>query len=346
MPDYADVLLDRPNGAVNDRADLLQIGEWASCPRHMQSGMPCQDTADRVSRSEPGRNFFVADIFGATPKGDVASMEHPLFALQANDRQVKVYRHNNCTVTVSPGRGGCATIHDKDLWIYCISQLVAAMNRGSSVSRVVRFKVCDFLRATNRGTSGRDYERVTEMLRRLSETRVETSIKTEGRCEIGFWGLVSHAEMIVPQGHENMTAIEVELPAWLFGSIEAMKVKTLSPAYFQLRKPIERRIYEIARKHCGEQPIWRISLAVLHVKSGSRSPLRNFRQDVRKLAESGRLPDYLMAYDRARDIITFYGNGPKGRQAEARDMVAGRPHAPIAAHEALHHRKARKTGRS
>ena len=83
-------------------------------------------------------------------------------------------------------------------------------------------------------------------------------------------------------------------------------------------------------------------MAVLHQKSGSTSPLRRFRFDVKALAESGDLPDYLMAFDEARDMVTFYANGPKGRIAEAKDMLAGRPHASLLAHEKAHTRKTGK----
>ena len=63
---------------------------------------------------------------------------------------------------------------------------------------------------------------------------------------------------------------------------------------------------------------------------------------MKALAESGDLPDYLMAFDEDRDVVTFYANGPKGRQAEAVDMLAGRAHASVNAHEKAHARKARK----
>jgi len=299
-------------------------------------------TARLAPDRTPQRDFFIADILDAAPKADTASMEHPLFALKAGDSRIRTYERNGCTVTVKPGHDGCATIHDKDLWIYCISQMVEARNAGQEVSRVVRFKAYDFLRATNRDTSGRAYIRMGEMLARLTGTRIETNIETAGRRERGFFGLVDSAKVVEHDRSDRMVAVEVTLPDWLFRSVKAMHVLTLSRDYFRLRKPLERRIYELARKHCGTQPNWRISLVVLHHKSGSASPLRNFREDVRTLVESGHLPDYLMAYDPARDMVTFYAHGPKGRVAEAKDMLAGRPHAPVIAHEKAHARKARK----
>ncbi|GAB4405418.1 MAG: hypothetical protein OHK0048_25270 [Rhodoferax sp.] len=139
-----------------------------------------EDTSDQVqppkaraksSHLVPHRHrqgdFFIADILGAIPKGDMASMEHPLFALKAGDMRVRTYERNGVTVTVKPGHDGCATIHDKDVWIYCISQLVEAMNRGrEDVSRVVRFTAYDFLVSTNRRTDGDSYERMKDALDR------------------------------------------------------------------------------------------------------------------------------------------------------------------------------------
>lgn len=70
----------------------------------------------------------MAAISNAHPKDDLASMEHPLFALRAGDRTARTYSRNGHTVTVMPGYMGCATIHDKDILIYCISQLVRALD--------------------------------------------------------------------------------------------------------------------------------------------------------------------------------------------------------------------------
>src|SRR5215467_2469888 len=46
---------------------------------------------------------------------------------------------------------------------------------------------------------------------------------------------------------------------------------------FRLDGGIERRLYELCRKHCGAQPTWSIGLELLYKKSGSREPLRNFQ---------------------------------------------------------------------
>ncbi len=94
---------------------------------------------------------------------------------------------------------------------------------------------------------------------------------------------------------------------------------TLSRDYFRLRKPLERRIYELARKHCGRQPEWRISVAVLHHKSGSASPRRVFRAMLREMIATDHLPDYHLS-EEPGDIlrVTPRRGGPPRSPAPAR----------------------------
>lgn len=292
-----------------------------------------EDTADQAqppkaraksSHLVPHRHrqgdFFIADILDAIPKGDMASMEHPLFALKAGDMRVRVYGRNGATVTIKPGHDGCATIHDKDVWIYCISQLVEAMNRGrEDVSRVVRFTAYDFLVSTNRRTDGDSYERMKDALDRLRGTSVNTDIETDGFREARGFGLVD-SWRVVEEKARRMVAVEVTLPEWLWRSVKAKHVLTLSRDYFRIRKPLDRRIYELARKHCGAQPKWRVSIKTLYEKSGSTDALRKFRAAAKALAESNELPDYRMTFDAEGDALTFYARAEKGRIAQIADL--------------------------
>ncbi|MBA4143306.1 MAG: replication initiator protein A [Nitrosospira sp.] len=42
-------------------------------------------------------------------------------------------------------------------------------------------------------------------------------------------------------------------PNELYNVVQAHEVLKINPSHFRLRKPIERRLYELARKHCGNQ---------------------------------------------------------------------------------------------
>ena len=65
------------------------------------------------------------------------------------------------------GEGARRPIHDKDVLIFCISQLMAAVNAGRPTSPVLQLKAHDLLVATNRETSGDGYRRLREALERL-----------------------------------------------------------------------------------------------------------------------------------------------------------------------------------
>lgn len=253
----------------------------------------------------PTEDFFVCDIFDASFKDDLGSMEHPIFSLSTRpDRRILEYAHNGIHVQVTPSVRGRATIHDKDILIYCISQLMAALNAGREISRTLQLKAHDLLVATNRDTSGDSYARLREAFERLAGTRITTNLET-GQTETttGF-GLIESWEIIRKSRGGRMVSVTVTLSEWLYRAVLAKSVLTLSRDYFRLRKPLERRIYELARKHCGRQREWRVSVATLHKKSGSAAPIRVFRAALRKMITAGHLPDYEMN-EQQGDLIVF-----------------------------------------
>ncbi len=247
-----------------------------------------------VSGYPPARgDFFVCDIFDALPKDDMASMEHPLFSLSTRpDRRILNYTHNGVEVTVVPSVRGLATLFDKDILIYCISQLMAAINAGREVTRQLRLTAHDLMTATGRETSGDGYARLREAFERLAGTRITTNVVTGGIEATTGFGLIESWQILRATRGGRMVQVAVTLSEWLFRAVTAKSVLTLSRDYFGLRKPLERRVYELARKHCGRQPEWRISMEVLARKSGSASPLRVFRKMIRDMIAADPLPDY------------------------------------------------------
>ena len=238
-------------------------------------------------------DFFVCDIAGVVFKDDMATMEHPVFSLSTRpDRRVLRYDHGGTSVEISPSVKGLATIHDKDVLIYCISQLVAALNAGRPVARRVELVAHDLLVATRRETGGDSYRRLREAFERLSGTRIVTNIPTGDTVTTTGFGLLEEWQIVRRTTSGRMVSVTVTLSDWLFRAVLARSVLTLAPGYFALRKPLERRIYELARKHCGRQPRWQVSMKVLCAKSGSASPLRVFRKMIRDMEAADLLPDY------------------------------------------------------
>lgn len=280
------------------------------------------------------QDFFVCDFFAAVPKHDLASMEHPIFSLSTRpDRRVVSYEHNGATLTVIPSVKGRATIFDADILIFCISQLMAALNLGRAVSRKLTLTASDLLQATNRETSGDGYKRLRDAFERLAGTRITTNIVT-GDHEIthGF-GLIESWEIVRKTRAGRMIAVTVTLSEWLFNAVLSRSVLTLSRDYFRMRKPLERRIYELARKHCGRQAEWSVSVATLAKKTGSTSPVRVFRAMLREMIRENRLPDYLLSEEGGdilrvtpRAAVLEPGEGPHLRPetlAQARSIVPG-----------------------
>jgi plasmid replication initiation protein len=283
----------------------------------------------------PTADFFLCDIFDALPKDDLATMEHPVFSLSTRpDRRILEYEHNGVQMTVTPSVRGLATIHDKDILIYCVSQLMAAINAGRAVSRTLHLRAHDLLVASNRETSGDGYKRLRDAFERLAGTRITTNIAT-GEIEVtrGF-GLIESWEIVRRSRGGRMISVAVTLSEWLFRAVMAKSVLTLSRDYFRLRKPLERRIYELARKHCGRQPAWTVSVDTLLKKSGSASPRRVFRKMLRDMIAAGHLPDYDMT-EEPGDLIRFtqkgvVDDGPRGPALSpdvlerARELAPGR----------------------
>lgn len=274
------------------------------------------DQAENTGRGlvkirHPNRDFFIADLFDYALKDDGASMEAPIFTLATKPDLSTWEWHSkdgNKHVKVVPSVLGRATQHDKDILIYVVSQLTEGLNRGreDAQNRTVRFTVHDFLVTTNRSVGGRGYDMLKQAFERLRGTSITTDIRTGGqRVQQGFgvideWRIVDKSPT-----DERMIAVEVTLSRWLYNAVQAFEVLTIHPDYFRLRSPLARRLYEIARKHCGHQAQWSIGIALLQEKAGSKSSLREFRRAVRAIQDDDSLPEYRLSLG-ADDKVTFY----------------------------------------
>ena len=279
------------------------------------------DKAGLIRVRHPNRDFFLADMFDYALKDDGASMEAPIFTLSTKpDLSIWQWtsKDGNKSVRVAPSVLGRATQHDKDVLIYVVSQLTEALNRGrdDAQHRTVRFTVYDFLVTTNRGVGGDDYRRLQEAFERLAGTRITTDIKTGGeRVKEGFGVIDAWRIIEKSRTDERMIAVEVTLSRWLYNAVQAFEVLTIHPDYFRLRKPLARRLYEIARKHCGRQTQWVIGLPLLHEKSGSRGSIYEFHEAIKEIAKTDILPEYRLSVSQAGRVaevrVTFYVRDPQ-----------------------------------
>jgi plasmid replication initiation protein len=259
----------------------------------------------------PNRDFFLCDLFDYAMKDDGVSMEAPIFTL-ATKPDTSVWhwesKDKSRSVTVTPSVLGRATQHDKDLLIYVVSQMTEALNRGrlDASHRTVRFRVYDYLVSTNKRVGGNEYKRLQEALERLRGTSIKTNIKTGGeRVKEGF-GIVDSWKIIEKSPTEDrMIGVEITISKWLFNAVQAHEVLTINSDYFRLRKPLERRLYELARKHCGNQASFVMGVELLKEKCGSKGTLREFRRMLKEIALDDLLPDYALDPDWEREQVVI-----------------------------------------
>lgn len=273
-------------------------------------------------------DLFLADIVDVSPKSDMGSMEHPIFSLSKN-RDLETFRYEypnlNAWVEVIPSAQGRATIFDKDLLLYCIGQVVEGMNRGRPVSRRIQITAYEFFMTTGRSHGGNQYKRLHETLARLRGTTIKTNVSTKGapdknsrRGEV--FGLIDEAKVVENNG--KSIGVEITLSERIFSAISEKHVLTYSRDYFRLTSANERRLYEICRKHCGEQPIWEIKLENLYAKFGSRSKLKEFRRMLKKIVLNQQIPDYLIEVDvdgKTEKLVVMRDKGGKLKEITANE---------------------------
>ena len=254
-------------------------------------------------------NLFSIDIGSISLKDVQQQMEFPFFSLSKKpDLEPRRYedRHGN-TLEITAHSKGLPTIYDKDFLIYIISQIMERLNRGEPASRRLILYASDMLEFANRTKSGRDYLAIEDALLRLSGCRIRTNIRTGDIYQTSIFGLIERGDLIRKYGFNGrLQHVEVTLSEWLWNAIEARQVLTLHPDYFRLRQPLERRLYEIARKHCGQQPEWQIGVDLLRSKCGARSSLRRFRQSLRAVVKHRNLLDYAVIHKADQDVIIFH----------------------------------------
>ena len=297
------------------KAELMQQEQLFACLDELKPSptvKPHKLLPDRYAN----RDFFLADLFDCKLKDDGASMEAPIFTLATKpDLSTWTWQSKDGakSVEVYPSVKGRATQFDKDVLIFVISQLREGMNikRTDAENRTVRFVVYDYLVSTNKPTGGNQYERLEYALDRLAGTRIKTNIKTGNELQKRNFGIIENWSIVEKSpDNDRMIGVEVTLSKWLYNAVEAREIVTIHRDYFRLRKPLERRFYELARKHCGHQSSWKIGLELLREKCGSHSHLRAFRAQIVAIVKSNTLPEYLTVFDHDHDQVVFYNREP------------------------------------
>jgi Replication initiator protein A len=249
----------------------------------------------------PNRDFFIIDIADAKPKDDMASMEHPVFSLSIKPdmRELEYTSAQGNRVRIVPSGVGLATIMDKDILLFCISKLMAEKQAGREITPWVEATAHEIMVATNWQTNDDSYRRFENAMLRLRGTTIITDVKTGGTMQSRGFGLIEEWDTVRKDASGNATPfgrqskVRIKLSDWTFRAIQANEVLTIDRQYFRLRRPLERRLYEIARKHCGGQAVTiKFGIEKLQARVGSNAPLKKFRFNMKEIITDGNIPDY------------------------------------------------------
>lgn len=306
---------------MSDDEDIVGRIEKVRQSQLFSDELQPQPTPEKTHKLLPvrhvNRDFFLCDLFDYRLKDDMATMEAPVFSLSTKpDLTEWRWESEDKTrwVEVIPSVRGRATQFDKDVLIYITSQMTEALNRKreDANSRVVRFSAFDYLVRTNKSsTGGAEYDRLEKALVRLKGTMINTNIAKGDAAETRGFGLIEDWTIVkTSQSNKRMIAVEVTVSKWLYNAIQGFDVLTIHPDYFRLRKPLERRLYELARKHCGQQAKWSIGLELLQSKCGSKATMKEFKRTLNDIIQAKTIPEYRLTIDDS-DQAVFYTKDEK-----------------------------------
>lgn len=267
-------------------------------------------------------------------KGDQHSGQHPLFTLQTikpdmEPRLVEVPGGN--PIKITPSYTGIANIDDKKVLTYIVSQMAAGKNAGHSLSKGdkspidwVSINTTDLYRITTGGDGSATKsfrETLNNRLQRLKGTQYEVDLQIGDEIFVGNFSFIG--DFILPKrikGHHGKLFIQVR--PWVVQMVKSWGVLTYHPDYYKIESPLKRRIYEIARFHVREKEGQGMYIETLKTKTGSTSPLKTFRYQIKELInKEGEgicdLLDYVMRFDAERDMVIF------GRNSEFLHKRAG-----------------------
>ena len=154
---------------------------------------------------------------------------------------------------------------------------------------------------------------------RLVGMTLKTNIETGNKAETSVFGIVEKGGFVRKNDKNGrLEHVSITPADWIIRAIESNEILSISSDYFKIRKPLERRLYEIARKHCGYQKKWQIVLEKLQLKTGSKTEIKVFRHQVRQIIKTNKTPSYKISL-LGNDIVLF-----RPRESYIKKMISER----------------------
>ncbi|MFT3998063.1 MAG: replication initiator protein A [Asticcacaulis sp.] len=253
-------------------------------------------------------DLFIPLVSDMSLKDQRELMERPFFSL-AKRKRLKPIEYTSpdgdTWVKVSGNAEfGIATIWDADIMIWAASALNRLKEQGvNDLPRTLKTTSYDLLRAIKRDTGGKSYQELNAALQRLESTTIQTSLRAPKRKDKAQFGWIDAFQLEVDPETEQPRGISITLSDWVYqGIVTERSLLTMHQDYFLLTGGMERALYRVARKHAGDQESgWTCRISVLHEKTGSDSPLKQFTYLLKRILAKNTLPEYDMTLTKTND---------------------------------------------
>ncbi len=234
--------------------------------------------------------------------GDVQNDRHmmvySLFGLSKDKVEaLPTYDDGKVRIEVrAPKNVGVATIWDKAVLLYAISLLREKMEQGKAVAKLgeLHFTTSDLQRIVGKTAGGSAYDKIEGALERLQGTQIKTNLETGGEGETGAFSWISDYKLLYQRkkdGERAVRGLKLTLSGWVARAALGHNLLTYDDQYFAL-KPVEKRLYEIARAHLARGNGFWMALEPLRKRVGSDNDLRKFKNALGPVLENDRIPGY------------------------------------------------------
>ena len=246
-------------------------------------------------------SLFVADHQERNPRCIQDIMAYPYFALSKR-RRIKpmqfVSTKGDIEIKVQGlADYGIASIYDADILLWLAAEIRRHYEKTGEARRIVQFRPRVMLKQLGRSKGGKQMQNLLSALERLKTTYIRTSVRQEHQKKEGGFSWIDSWFTAEDRSTGTPPLWSVTVSDWLFqGILQDHNILTLNPGYYRLAGGLEKRLYQIARKHAGMQQFGNfITMEALYSKAGSGDELKYFARQVREIADRGFLLDYAVS---------------------------------------------------
>ena len=270
-------------------------------------------------------DLFIPDLDAVILKSDRASAEYPLFTVDRTTVKTKIeFGNDHWSLAIYPTEVGLPTIYDKDVLLVLIGKMMelknAQRNSHAPLDPYITLNSYEINRQLQRSQGGRSYAKIVVSLDRLQHTSFHSKTVHNGTpIEGGVFHLIDNYDYVEKLNRDGkvikgQTQFRIKLSDFIMDAINSDRppIITYPRHYLRLKKPFDKRLYEIANKAVGQNSKRNkevtFKLATLHERMYPKThKLTKFRYAISQRTAAGpfTILNYVMKFDPDTDKVTF-----------------------------------------